>query len=215
VSTTLIVDADDVARRLRIPLPLGEDDRFVIESAIADAQADVESYLGRPIVVTEFTEIVPPECSGGFPLAQTPVVEVVSAEPELDPPSTGTWTGLYTVVYRAGLDAAGAPEMEPIRRYVRTHASYSPEVQALLRRVDVEATRTAKSLSVDGQSVTYEDVRPQGSTAPGSGMPGALPSLASLDRWRIAGRRVYRRQGDCDGREPWPYGPGGGYLGGW
>lgn len=204
MSSTLIVQAEVVARRLEIPLPLSEDDRYVIESEIRDAQAVVEGYLGRPIEVREITQTGLRLYPKGFRLKTTPVVKVVSVTADLD----GTdWLGTYTVVYQAGLDAANDLDMEPIRLYVRLHAMYSPGVQALLRRVNPEAARKVTDLSVTGQSVKYKDVYSTDDAKPGTGVPGALPTLASLDRWRVAGRRVYVRPSEYGSAAPWPYGP--------
>jgi hypothetical protein len=112
----------------------------------------------------------------------------------------------YTVTYRAGLDAGGERVFEPIVRYVREHAMGSEPVQGLRRRLRLDDTRTVTSISVTGQSVSYKDVRDSAAAAPGSGVPGSLPTLASLDRWRIAGRRVYQRA--TVAWSPWPYDDG-------
>lgn len=194
--SSLVVEAEQVARTLRIPLPLTEDDRWTIEQAVMAAQADVEGYLKRPITVRMFTSTgrrryIRPHYRWPWVLAQTPVMSVVSVTPELD--EDGDPTGLYTVVYTAGLDAASDSDLQPIRRYVLVAAVYDPQVQALLRRTDLAASRKVTSLSVDGQSVTYSDVYDTSKAAPGSGAPGAVPTLASLDRWK-AGRGAYQRR---------------------
>uniref|UniRef100_UPI003F498C42 hypothetical protein n=1 Tax=Nonomuraea sp. CA-251285 TaxID=3240002 RepID=UPI003F498C42 len=194
--TPLIVAADEIARRLRLPLPLDEPDQWLIEQAIRDAQTDVEAYLGRPISVREFTETGLPLLADGFRLKETPVVELVTVE--WPPDGSG-----YTVTYRAGLDVAGHPVFAPIVRYVAAHAMWSEDVQGVRRRLRLEDTRTPTSISVTGQSISYKDTHDSASARPGSGTPGALPTLASLDRWRVAGRRVYQRP--TVSWSPWPH----------
>lgn len=193
----LVVDPDEIARLLRIPLPLAEADHWVIEQAIRYAQVDVESYLGRPITVREFVEHGREERCGGWRLSESPVLEIVSATPE--PAPSCTWT----VTYRAGLDVPNDRRFAPIVRYVREHAMWGELVQGLQRRLNLADTRTAKSISVTGQSVTYERVHDSSAAKPGSGVPGSLPTLESLDRWRVRGRRVYQRE--TQHWEPWPY----------
>ncbi|MFC6883355.1 hypothetical protein [Actinomadura yumaensis] len=198
--TPLIVSADDVAVRARLPTPLPAVHRMLIEAAIRDAQEDLEGYLGRPLSPRTYTDSgVWPNPGGGWTLTHDRVLEVLTAVPEVWPGS-GEQTGMFTVTYRAGLDAANDPELAPIRRFVRAHAQYSPEVQRLAREVVPDAGRVAKSASTDGQSATWEADVP--TPAPGSGVAGELPTKASCDRWRIAGRRVSQRPGVT---LPWPY----------
>ncbi len=199
-AVALIVPVTDVARQLGLPQPLGEDDRWLIERAIGDAQSDLEAYLGRAATPQTYTETGLIEYTNGWRLQNAPVLSVTSATPEND--TSGQPTGLYTVVYVAGLDGAADPELEPLRRFVRTHAIYSTDVQALFRRVAPERARLVEQSSVEGQSVTYADTYAV-TGEPGSGSPGALPTLASCDRWRIAGRRVFQRPTPYV--EPWPW----------
>lgn len=199
----LIVSVSEVARRIGLQQPLDEDTRWAIEQVIVDAQADVSAYLGRPLTPTTYTETGLVPWMGGYDLQHAPVLSIVSETAETDT-DTGQPTGLFTVVYTAGIDAATNDEMEPIRRYVRTHAIYAPSLQALVRQVDPDLTRKTTAVSVEGQSITYQDVYAS-TSGPGSGAPGALPVLASLDRWRIAGRRVSRRRTDPSSIPPWPY----------
>ncbi len=180
-----------VARRLGLQQPLEEDDRWLVEQALIDAQSDLEAYLGRPVTPQSWTEtgLVRFPDPDRWDLVNSPVVEIVSETAELD--EDGVATGAWTVAYTAGLDGAGDPVLEPLRRYVRTAALYAPEVRALFRRLAPEAARQVVSLSVEGQSVTYAD------TYAASGKPGELgspPLLASCDRWRVAGRRVFQRR---------------------
>lgn len=198
----LIVSASDVARQLGLPQPLSEDDQWSLERAIGDAQSDLEAYLGRAATPQTFTETGLIAYPGGWRLKHAPVLSVVSATAETD--TSGRPTGLYTVEYVAGLDGVTDPELEPLRRFVRAHAIYSPEIQIMFRQVAPERARLVEQVAVEGQSVTYVDSY-AAPGAPGSGSPGALPTLASCDRWRIAGRRVFQRPTPFFETWPWAY----------
>jgi hypothetical protein len=198
-----VVSADEVARRLRLQQPLTEDVRWAIDQAIWDAQADVEAYLGQPVTPTTFIETGLVAWPGGWQLTNAPLISIVAVTAETDPDS-GVPTGLYTVEYTAGIDAINDPTLAPIRRYVIAHAKYSPEVQLLLAEESPAPARRVASLTAEGQSVTYE-ADPDTDSQPGSGAPGALPLLSSLDRWRIAGRRVFQRPTDPASIGAWPY----------
>lgn len=187
----LIVGVAEVARRLRLPQPLGEDAYWRVEQALRDAQADLEAYLGRPVTPTRHTQTGTIESWDGWKLDNYPVLSIDDVVPELD--TDGQATGRYNVTYTAGLDGRAGVELEPLRRYVRAHAMYMADVQDLARQTNPNAGRQVKSLSVDGQSVTYE-ASPTAAPSGQPGTPGALPTLASCDRWRIAGRRVFQRR---------------------
>jgi hypothetical protein len=199
VGPVLVVSVDEVALRAGLPRPVPEDQAALLTAAIVDAQEDLEGYLGRALTPRVYTDSgVWPEPSGGWRLVHSPVIEVLEVTAEAWP--SGTPTGMYTVKYRAGLDAAGDPELGPVRRFVRAHAVYSPEVRRLVRQVAADSGRVPRSVSVDGQSVSYEDAVPM--PAAGSGVAGELPTKASCDAWRVRGRRVYQRPGV---NLPWPY----------
>lgn len=203
VNVVLVVTPEEVGRRLSIKQPMSEDARWIIEQALVDAQSDLEAYLGVPIVPRAFTQTGVLPQQGGWPLDHGPVVSVTSYTAEIDPIQGGE-TGRYTVVYTAGLDAANDPDMRPIIRYVRTHAFYSPEVQAMYRQVAPELARTEEQVTVEGQSVRYN--RTFATTdAPGSGAPGTLPLMSTCDKWRRAGRGVYQRPTVPGSALPWPY----------
>jgi hypothetical protein len=197
----LVVSTAEVARRAG--LTLTEANHPVLVDAIRDATDDVVGYLGRAIVPTSYTE------SGLFPIGDEwdliplddPVrsVDTVTAETYTD----GTPTGYFTVVYTAGLDARSDPDLRPILRYVRAHAMNSPEVTRLWQQTS-GAKGEVRSVSADGQSISYGPATLGGGGQAGSGAPGALPTLASLDRWRVAGRRVYQRKTQSYAGD-WPY----------
>lgn len=198
----LVVQPEHIARRLGLPQPLDEHDRWIIEQAIIDAQADLEAYLGRSITAQTYTETHMLPLGGHYNLTHWPVIAVTSTTAETDP-ATGQPTGYYTVVYTAGLDGVADPELEPIRRFVRTHALYSDGVQRLFRRLIPDQARKVAALGVEGQNVTYADTYQVREDAAELGLPGALPTLKSCDRWRLAGRRVH--QGPTQVNELWPY----------
>jgi hypothetical protein len=197
----LVVHPEIVGRRAGFTLPLTEDDRFAIEQAILDAQGTVQGYLRRPIQPTEVTVtgLYPDPWGYGRWDLPDPDARDIVAEPEL---SSGLATGLYTVTYTTGLDVATDPALEPIRRFIVAAALNAPEV---LRRWQLvtAGSRTVKSVSVDGQAITYGDATQGGGGAAGSGAPGALPKLGSLSQWRR--RSVYQRRGYFVtlGSRPW------------
>jgi hypothetical protein len=125
----------------------------------------------------------------GYNLIHAPLVAIISQTAEYD--VDGNATGRYTVTYTAGLNGVSDADLEPLRRFVRTHAFYSPTLQALLREQNPALARQVASVSVEGQSVTYSDTYDTADAEPGSGAPGSLPTLASCDRWRR--RSVYQR----------------------
>lgn len=198
---TLVVKVEEVARRLGLPQPLEEGDRWLIEQAIADAQSDLEAHLGRPVSKATYTQQHLFRYYNGYDLTHFPVHEIVSETPETY--DSGEPTGYYTVVYVAGLDGEADPELEPIRRFIKVHAMYSPLVQALFRRLAPDAARKVQSLGVEGQSVTYADTFATEAQASAQGLPGGLPSMKSCDRWRIAGRLVHQAPTRVNGT--WPF----------
>lgn len=82
--------------------------------------------------------------------------------------------------YLAGIDARSAPETALLRLWLRATACHHP----LLADAPVRQRRIS-SASVEGQSVTYD-------TAAEPPVLLAPPDIASTDRWRIRGRRVYQ-----------------------
>lgn len=203
----LVVTPETIAARAKIPLPLAPDDRDVIRDAILDAQADVVAYLGRPITPTTYVERDRYAWPQGWDLVSAPdepLIDVVSAVPQLD--TYNAPTGYFTVTYVAGIDAKHDAALSPIRRFVKAHALRSGDVELLWKRV-VQPAGTIKNVSAEGQSVTYDTPTLGGSNegtakGAGSGAPGSLPTLASLDRWRLAGRRVHVARGRA---AEWPY----------
>jgi hypothetical protein len=204
----LIVTAEDIARRLRLPLPLSDEDQATFDGAIQDAQADVVAYLGRELTPQVYTESGLLPYAEGWRLHHDPLLSVQSVTAETYPDDATQPTGRYTVTYLAGIDAADDPELEPIRRFIFTHALYSPDVQQVFRTVAPDRARRAFWVSVEGQQVRYDDVYATSGATPGSGAPGSLPTLKSLDRWRVAGRRVPDHRPTPEGSlamQPWPY----------
>jgi hypothetical protein len=200
----LPVTPEELADRLGIASSEHSHKR-VLEGAIRDAMADVEAYLGRVIVPTEFTETGRYDVGTGWNLTPQdhPVRSIVSvvAETVGDPPVP---TGYFTVTYLAGIDCT-EPKYRPILRYITAHAMNDPAVVRLWEQFSSGA-RTITSVSAEGQSVTYGAASLGGGGAAGSGAPGALPTKASLDRWRVAGRRAFVRRTHGSDLDAWPYG---------
>ncbi len=177
----------------------------VLADAITDAQADVEGYLGRVIMPTQFTETGCWAMYGGYDLIplDEPVrsIDTAVAETAGSPPYD---TGYFTVTYTAGLDCTEA-DKRPILRYVTAHAMNDPQVLRVWEQV-TGGHGAITSVSAEGQSISYGAVNFGGGGLAGSGVPGALPSLPSLDRWRRAGRRVFTRKTPIGAlASPWPY----------
>lgn len=195
----LVVSPETLAKKAKIPLPLSEEDREQIIECIRDAQADVAGYLGRAIMPTTYTETGRSDFGGQWDLTplDDPIIDVVSAVPE---ESEGQPTGWFTITYIAGLNAKDDPALRPILRYVTAHAMNSPEF-VLLWKTATSAKGDIKSTTTEGQSISYDKATLGGGGAAGSGAPGALPALASLDFWRR--RSVFQRK--TVHREPWPY----------
>jgi hypothetical protein len=188
-----VVTLAEVARRAGFPLPMTLAQREVLIDAIEDAQSDVEAYLGQPITPTEHTDTGLYSHGTEWAVTRRPLVkiETVEAEKALDDSLLGT----FAVTYLYGLDAANADALRPIRRYVAAHAA------ALARQSPItlsfKIARGIKSLSVEGQSVTFETGVGVANTAnAGSGEIGTLPVLASLSRWKRRG--VFQRSGTSD-----------------
>jgi hypothetical protein len=197
----LVVSPEYVAKRAKIPLPLSEEDREQIIDCIRDAQSDVVSHLGRQIMPTVFSETGRYDVGGQWNLVglDDPLIEITSVTAET---ADGQPTGAFTITYIAGINAKDDPALHPIRRYVTAHAMNSPEF-TLLWKASTKAKGDIKSVTTEGQSISYDKATLGGGGNAGSGAPGALPTLSSLDFWRLAGRRAFQRP--TPDREPWPY----------
>lgn len=200
----LVVPVERVAARLGVTAPTAAQ-RAVIADAIRDAQADVVAYLGRPITPTTVTETGRWPFAGGWRLdlaGDESEVEYVSVEPEIEGTGPAAYaTGYFTVTYRMGLDVANDPALRPILRYVLESALNLPEVLTLYKSTGAQGE--LRTVSAEGQSVTFGSATLGGGGQAGSGAPGALPTLSSLDRWRVAGRRVYQGSSRLGVREGW------------
>lgn len=187
----------ELARRLGI---VGDPDAAMqqhLADAVADAEADVVGYLGRAIMPEQRTAYGrwPGPWGWNLPTGE-PVIRVVSATAEtFTDPYTGvvTATGTFTVVYEVGLDYRNEPELGPIRRYVRAAALNNPELLLhVSRATSLRGQVQSVSVSTEGQSknVTYAPLGLGGGGQAAADAPGALPPKSSLDRWRLANRRV-------------------------
>lgn len=184
----LVISPEALAQSIKIPLPLSDDTRETLTRAILGAQADIFGYLGQPIIPRVYVEHGVYSWGDEWRLTahgDTPLIKVISTVPE-----AGEWD-TWTVTYLAGLDARTGEEFEPIRRYLFAHAANAPDVVRVWRST-ANPEKVIKSSSTEGQSVSYEVPTLGGGGAAGSGAPGALPTLSSLDFWRVAGRRVHQ-----------------------
>lgn len=195
----LVVPAEEVARRIGVPTdPLADADLTAITDALYDAQDDIEGYLGRPITPVTVTESGLYPHPDGWVLREAPVVAVVAATPDTD--SLGGLTGTYTVTYTAGLNAAADEKYRTIRREVLATVLEHPAVIRLWRAaLPTTDTRRIRSAAVEGQSVTYDFLTPTGA----EGKPEDQAARRKrLDRWRLAGRRVFERTGTPQRQRP-------------
>lgn len=207
----LVVTPEELAASIGgIPTPLSSENRAILGEALLDAQTDVEAYLGRPVVPALYTETDRWAYDGVnwnlVMLGDEPLIsiETVTAQTDASGP-----TGYFTITYLAGIDARTDPVLRPIRRFVLLHAKHSPEVTTWWKKV-TKAKGEVRSVSAEGQSVSFAAATLAGSattgTKPGDLTPGSLPTLASIDRWRVAGRRVYQAPTQAS---RWPF------YGGW
>ncbi|MEU0857408.1 hypothetical protein ABZ352_18490 [Streptomyces griseofuscus] len=190
LGTGLLASAEQIADKLGIPLPLSAQQREGYRDAVADAQADVAAYLGRPLLPQPMQLLsVHPTFGYGLDDAQAwPLHGVDDAVTVVDYSQNAD--GTYDVQLLLGLDAAAE---EPIVRYVVAHA-----VESIRNSPSAgDASRRVTSVSAEGQSISYD-------AAPLAGQAGALPTLDSLTGYR---KRVYRPIATAPAA-PWPYGRG-------
>ncbi|MFI6447811.1 hypothetical protein [Kitasatospora sp. NPDC050543] len=151
-----------------------------VEIAVEDAQDALVAHLGRALIPTEYTETGVHTGPDGWILRHAPVVTVLSATLEFGSLPGPFSTPIYTVRYLAGIDARSMPETAPLRLWLRATACHHPLLADAPTR-----QRRISSASVEGQSVTYDTAaEPPALLAP--------PDLATTDRWRLRGRRVYQ-----------------------
>lgn len=204
----LVVDVDEVAKRCGLDLPIDSGTSDTIRYAILDAQADVVSYLNRPIVpeVRTARGVWPARFGGyfgpfedgrrlhdGWAIDDDDCTSVISATPEVDP-VTGRDRGTFTLTYWAGLDARNDPTLSPIVRFVAAAAMNTPMVLDLW--VSLRPRGQLISVSTDGQTATYNRAWHGEGTMPGSGAPGVLPTITSLYPWKKA--PVFQRRTPAD-----------------
>jgi hypothetical protein len=195
VDSSAVVTIEDLARRLNLD-PTDSTVRATLSDAIEDATADIEAYLGRPITPQVYTEISAPDWDGQWLLSQQPLVRVLSVEAVSTSDGTSVHFGTTSkVTYLAGLDTANDPALAPIRRYLKAAVMNAPDVVTLWRQANPPATRVLTSVSVEGQTVGYSLASLGGGGAAAADSPGALPSIKSISRWKLRGRRVFQRPG--------------------
>lgn len=195
IRADLAVSPESLADTLGIPLPITAAQRDELARVIIGAQADVEAYLGRPVVPEVFTERQLWPMGGGWRLANSPVVEVLAEAAEVD--QDGRETGYWTVTYRAGLNVRDDRTYGPIQRVIVAHAAEQPAAVRMWREHGYGAgggDRRVRSVGAEGQSVSYEYMTPSGQSTAAAGSVGGPVLWKTIDRWRIAGRRVFTRK---------------------
>ena len=202
---TLIVDPTAVARKLGVADPTPA---FLaaVADAVLDAQADAQAYLGRPLLPAQYVQTCCYPYLDGWRLDEDPVLEIVTAVAETYP-LVGGLTGLYTVTYIGGLDARvdSPDDCSAVRRWVKAAAANDPTVIRAWSAGGAVGLR--RSVTTDGQSVTFDNLGLGGGGQAGTDSPGALPSKSSMDALRRRNRRVYTAP-----TPPLPAGPGSGYT---
>lgn len=199
VREDLVVSPEALAVKLGIPLTdVDADMRAKLVDAILDAQADVEGYLGRAILPRVVTErrAWPP---GGWTFLEQPLIEVLNEAEVFD--DAGRPTGYWDISYRAGLDARSDRRLRPIKRLILAHAALQDDAVALWSTIgagaatDGTGAKRKKSVSTEGQAVTYDYARPgsSGGDSGGGAAVGGPVSWGSIDQWRLRGRRVFQR----------------------
>ncbi|MFL6163100.1 MAG: hypothetical protein ACJ74U_12825 [Jatrophihabitantaceae bacterium] len=153
----------------------------VVEDAIRAAQTQVEAYLRRKITPVQFVQTGCIDYADGWRLDWDPVVEIVSATPEVH--GDGQPTGLYTVTYTAGYDVTtgrhGADH--------RLDQGRRPGRPGVVRLMAANGQRLVRSVSAEGQSVSYEST-PSTDKVPTAG----VRPMSTMDYWRK--RSVYKRE---------------------
>lgn len=191
----LIVQPEVLATAAGIEGTLTDAQRNTIAEAIRDAQDDVVAFLGRPLRPVQYVETRRWPYYDGWVLEAAPdepIVQVDSVVAETN--ADDQPTDYFTVTYTAGIDAFTDPTMRPIRRYVKAHAMNSPDFLRLWRTLTT-TKGVIKTITAESQSVTFTPATLNESTSEtkaGSGAPGALPLIGSLDKWRLSGRRIYQ-----------------------
>lgn len=202
VRTDLVVSPDELAARLGLPTPLDTATRTLLADAVLDAQTDVQAYLGRPIVPRITTE------RRAWPVHRRhlicrPVLEVFSETEVLG--DDGLPTGYWDITYRGGLDARTDAGLRPIRRLVLALAAQQDDAVRLWATTGhgasgsvpgMGAVRT-RALATEGQSVSYDYARPGDGGVPAGtgGSIGGPLRWASIDDWRLRGRRAVSSAG--------------------
>lgn len=176
----LIVTAEDIARRLGYPTPSPARCASGSRPLSRTPRTHSSGTLAKPLLPTEFTETGVRASPDGWVLSHAPIIAVLSATADTSSLPGPYGMPTYTVRYLVGIDARSAPETAPLRLWLRATAAHHPGLaDAPARR------RRISSATVEGQSVTYD-------TATEPPLLLTPPDLATTDRWRLRGRRVYQ-----------------------
>jgi hypothetical protein len=202
---TLLIDPESVANGLGLEYPLDDaiQDKIILQT-IEATQAKVELFLNRPLVAKVVT--VPalaaddryeldtidawPEAKGMF----NDRYRVQSSVANTADPT------LYDVTFAVGLDVANDPELASILTFIRedsiTACSNNPRFTAVARIV--------RSVSADGQSVSYTEQTGRNAQQANADIAGAQLTLNDLRKWK----RLPIFQRHTPSAPPWPYASG-------
>jgi hypothetical protein len=197
MNETLYVPVAKVAAHLGLdPAALTEVQKEILTDAILDAQGKVAEYLNRPLEPRS-------ETLTGLWRDERYAHSEVRAWPEavarLDNRLAVTtyapnseYAATWDVTFAVGLDVENDPELDPIRRFIRQDAVAGLDGHAAFPGLE----RRVKSVSAEGQSLTFEG---RGASPDAAG--GTL-TVGTLRRWRRYA--VGRAPAPRDSR-PWPY----------
>ena len=198
-----VVTAEQIARKFRMELPLTPEMQSYIEEHIEDAEGDVQGYLRRPLTArTETLEGLLPRPGGDLDDWKTWPQAVAQFDDHVTVDSyvvNAEDAEAFDVTFKVGLDVANDPELRPIKRWVIAAACEA--LRNAPEFAEAEVARRVRTVSADGQSVTYDTPSQSGGSDGGGRLPGAPPPIDTLSQWRRTS--VYTRP-----RPPtraWPY----------
>lgn len=193
----LALSPEDIAVRLGIALPITAEQRYQLSLAILDAQEEVAGRLSRAILPQIITERRPWSAARGLEyLAEQPVWDLLT---EVEESVDGVPTGYWVTTYIGGMNVRADARLRPILRVLRALAMNHDLALALWKTVgagaaiDGTGARVVKSVSAEGQSISYDTVRPGGAVTGDAALVGAPIPWSTIDRWNLTGKKVFQR----------------------